>query len=80
MEELNQVIREMAVKIARIENSLEYHRESLDRIEEAVSESAKEIEPIKKQVHQHGVILKAFGGLLGIIGTYFTSKVLGLFS
>lgn len=67
-----QVLIEIAAKTAKIETQLESQRETLERIEASIA-------PLKRDVHQHGMVIKAATWFVGIIVSLFTAKYFGKF-
>jgi hypothetical protein len=67
------MLNDIAIRTARIETHLESQKETLERIDN----SLKALEPLKKDVHYHGMVIRGLIWVVGIIVSFFSLKFLG---
>ena len=58
----NQMLNNIAIKVAKIEAHIEHQKETLERINKALDE----LEPLKKEVYRNGLILKTVTWCVGV--------------
>ena len=56
------MLNSIAIKVAKIEAHIEHQKETLLRIDKALNE----LEPLKKEVHRNGLILKTVTWCVGV--------------